>query len=509
MKRTVCCFFACLVSAHAEEVTRAWHMVVPPESIRQAETISEAPSPSIFISKGDHLADLSKALNAEETFGKGAWIAWNYTRHLLVIHGNRHTLAYADHAPFLWQDHLAGVTVAWYRGIGPGESVPADAKPVHRTEIFTDSYANANRKWEPANAGSLGGIDLDANVGWEPNAPSAEVRLSVGWQEKRDKGVLWWGYNGEIITEFQGGPERIVCQVISPTNEHWTITVKVRELLLDGTPLSESRWQEVEGKAEFAIYRNSEDKVNLLGQASVDGTVLNIADLVVLPYSVEDIFKGIEQRKNVPPEEPPLTAAKEKATLERPPYCKDAVFPEALKSYALVPMWDLKPLLRKLDIPFADTDWVAYEPQLDRILAASANPKTLDEMPLSFSFSCGLEHPNFAATVRGNTTASPDDTTTVGAKLISRVGVKTMVGCWDEHETTLLSIEMETSPDPDERGLNAGYQLDFSGFRDFPALKAEGGTRSVIGSEFPIQTNESGGRKTTVTAKLEYEPVTQ
>ncbi|QUE50631.1 hypothetical protein KBB96_17425 [Luteolibacter ambystomatis] len=334
--------------------------------------IAEAPTPSVFTSKGDRLVDLSNALKAEETFGEGAWIVWNKTRRLLVAHGNRYTLAHADGVGFLREPHQVGISLAWYRGIGPGEPVSAAAKAIHRSEIVTRSCQHSATRWDHPDAASLGSIEVDASVCSEPDSPIADVQMSVDWQEKREAGALRWDFIANFNTEAQGRAERVISQVISPTGERWTITAKVRDLLLDGTSASERRWVEADGQAQAVHYRASSSQTGIpaahrLGQVTIKGAALTVAEFDLAVREVKALLNEPDKDSAAPPDDP--FATKETA-LARPPSCRDAILPEELKSYAPVTMWDVRAILAGWGIPLAETDCAAYDPRLGRLLVA-------------------------------------------------------------------------------------------------------------------------------------------
>ncbi|MGC4013147.1 MAG: hypothetical protein QM755_01320 [Luteolibacter sp.] len=479
--------------ARAEDVTRAWHLAVVPAAVRDAVAISELPTHSVFASKGDQLVDLSRELKAEETFGKGAWIAWNGTRRLLVVRGNRHTLAYADNVKFLWEQHLVGIELAWFQGIGPGELLPADAKAIHRKEIIITecSGTRTTGKWEPAEAGTLGEVEVGTAAFFDSNESSAEVQLTLDWKERRGREALSWSYAGSFVTAFQGGPERMLCQFVSPTGERWTITAKARDLLADGTPASESRRQEVDGKMMPAVYRAPESHADVLGKASVEGFALHVADFGVDGYFTEALFEAFE--RNHKPSSATI-AGETRSSLERPGYCQDAILPDALKEYAPVSMWDLKPLLEASSIRFPEAKWIVYDPRLKRILVASTAPEAADGMALLANASCAPDQPNFTATFRGRLDGAVEPSTPVGAKFIGRFGGGAQLECWDEKETNLLSIRIAPNEGPEKGIMDTSYKVESNGVPGFPASKAEGRTGFALDAESPIQTNESGGR---------------
>ncbi|BCU76320.1 hypothetical protein [Luteolibacter sp. LG18] len=504
----VLCLTACIVAARAEDVTQAWRLAAPPEALQEGVEIPETPVPSVFSSKGDGLVDLSKALRAEETFGQGAWLVWNSTRRLLIARGNRYTLDRADLRPFLQEPHLAGISLAWYRGIAPGDPLPAGAKPVYRSEVIDRPGFKSDTRWEVSGAGTLGEIDVEAEPILTDDRLAADIRLAVDWKEAREGGPLKWRFMSSFLTETSRDRERVISQVVSPTGESWTVTVKARDLLLDGSPAETSCLREVAGKAEFVRQRTPDHLVHRLGTVTVQGSLLTVAELDLGADEARGIFKTAGYDVPEEPQNPFDAAERGGIDVPRPAACQDAVIPDGLREFAPVTMWDLKPPLVKLGLPLADGDYAAFDPRLRRLVVASKDAESLRHVEDLLMPMCNLPPPlNLTATFRGVAGGEANGPVVAGARLLVRSGQKQVLTCEDQNENLMLSFEVE--PELKENGqiLELRHELDLDGFPTLPGLAAKGKLTVVKGRETPFGTAETGERKITLSMKVDVDPV--
>lgn len=247
------CLIACLVCVHAEDETHAWTFAEAPGA--DGISIEQLSSPSVFAGKGDRLLDFSKLLKSDEhrTFPQGTWLVWNTTRHLLIAHGSPRAMEDVQELD-VFSKRLGKVvgSFGWHRGIAAGAQVAPDRHPDNEV-VWTGRPGSAAifggdvPGLEGAPAGLSGRVGVDG-ADWNGRL---SLSTALEWIQSTGDQALRWKIETPFSLPGDSYPPTTIAWGSSATGEPWALTCLVSSQWLDGTPVSASRWVEVDGKAEL------------------------------------------------------------------------------------------------------------------------------------------------------------------------------------------------------------------------------------------------------------------
>ncbi|MGC4013148.1 MAG: hypothetical protein QM755_01325 [Luteolibacter sp.] len=497
---------AAISSAMADEATCAWHFAVSPVGrfnlLGEGVPISEPPSPTVFVEKGDRLVDLGATMREDLPESGNGWLLWNETRHLLIAHGDARTLAYtASKSRFDNQPLTASVTLSWYRGIIPGDPLPPDAKPVHRMKITGAAGAKLKGGWKGGPEDALTSIDCEceSNIG---DTPSGNTRLYLTWEERATK-PLQWTFNGAMLYETGGNKPRILAQASSPAGSDWTLVASLQDYQIDGTRRQASQWREEDGKAILVAYPawwtwKVPDRIQIGSGEKVlrYNTVLREEALTGARIAIRDsdtsILVGDDQ---------PLWITFRKLLPE-------TTVPAELKSFAPLPMLDGRPLAKALKQQVDDVAFMGYDPVSEKLLVAGTA-----QSPDYFDLEGCTLRSDFTASVTMKSVRQPEGQTEPGRKGVMLAGLsgqKTMLTCRppgsDENEDELplsMSFEIEPGRNDSPDNLDVRYQWKLEAIGNHPATTVEGQSKLINGKETSVQTNGDESKLDTISIRAD------
>lgn len=257
MMRPIPFFLALLVQVASASVTAGWKVqveeIVPGfKDNAKVRKQGNPPGESTFFLPGDVLWDLSKVLQIKSGIGApfeepkvitipwtGDWVVWNPRSRMAIASGSRNDLLIAERvfAPDVDQIFFR-TQLEWSRGTTPG------------------IFRKLSGRWCSAEKAKI-----------EADGAGAELECwSLGRDLKVNFGLTWpgaeagsrWEIASACITR-EGKLTRLVSH--GSGDERWLIHGTISRELEDGTPLSERRWIEKEGKQRGWLHPGGEPDV--------------------------------------------------------------------------------------------------------------------------------------------------------------------------------------------------------------------------------------------------------